>query len=369
MKIKSLFIIFFLLTFSIHGQESNIELISESDKSLLSQVIDLDIFKINNQVQIYVADVFISSILISELQGKKLKFDNRLGRDGLGPGEFIEITNLEILSNGILSAYDRNLGRITFFDIRDQKVEETIKLNTKKNIHFPMEVSYNEDNELFYSRSERFFSDKYNPDDKRNLILQSFNKSGELVTDSILIKPADDSYVFQKNGNMAVNPSPVWGRKSLIEFNSDKIFYVWTGNPIIEIYDLEGGLLKILEFDLPRLDFSNSDKERALHFESMMIDIKKSKIKTSLYEALPKKNWPWIHDFLIDDVGNIWLALPNHFNSRERSWMVFNEDGEFQKNYKFPLNFTIHQIKGDIVAGELFDFDKFISAVRVYKAF
>ena len=142
------------MTFSIHGQESNIELISESDKSLLSQVIDLDIFKINNQVQIYVADVFISSILISELQGKKLKFDNRLGRDGLGPGEFIEITNLEILSNGILSAYDRNLGRITFFDIRDQKVEETIKLNTKKNIHFPMEVSYNEDNELFYSRSE-----------------------------------------------------------------------------------------------------------------------------------------------------------------------------------------------------------------------
>lgn len=369
MKIKSLFIIFFLLSFSIHGQESNIELISESDKSLLSQVIDLDIFKINNQVQIHVADVFISSVLIAELKGKKLKFNNRLGREGLGPGEFIEITNLEILSNKILLAYDRNLGRITLFDIENRKVEKTIKLNTKKNFYFPMEISYSGDNELFYSRSEKFFSDKYNSNEKRNMILQSFNKDGELVTDSILIKPSDDSYVFQKNGNISVNPSPVWGNKSLVEIKSDKIFYIWTGKPTIEIYNLDGKLLKTLKFDLPSLDFSNSDKESALSFESIMIDIKKSEIRNSLYEALPKKNWPWIHDFLIDDVGKIWLALPNHFSSKKRIWRLYNNEGKFEKEYEFPLNFTIHQVKDDIVVGELFDFEEFTSTVRVYKIF
>lgn len=367
MKIKSLFIIFLLSSLSAQSQESNIELISESDKSLLSQVIDLDIFKINNRVQIYVADVFISSVLIAELTGKKLKFDDRLGREGLGPGEFIEINNLEILSNGILSAYDRNLGRITFFNIENRKVEKTIKLNTKKNTYFPMEIIYSGENDLFYSRSERFFSDKYNAKEKRDMILQSFNKDGELVTDSILIKPSDDSYVFQKNGNISVNPSPVWGNKSLIELKNDKIFYIWTGKPTIEIYNLDGKLLKTLEFDLPRLDFSNSDKENALSFESTMIDIKKSEIRNSLYKELPKKHWPWIHDFLIDDQEKIWIGLPNHFGAKTRMWKVYNKDGELDNEYKFPLNFTIHQVKKNTVVGELFDFKKFVSTVRVYK--
>tara|TARA_R110000868_G_scaffold320886_1_gene581873 strand:+ start:137 stop:1243 length:1107 start_codon:yes stop_codon:yes gene_type:complete len=368
MKIKSLFLLFFLFSLPIQSQESSIELIAESDKSLLSQVVDLDISKTGDHVQLYTIDAFITSVLVAQLKGRKLKFNNRLGREGLGPGEFIEITNIEKLSNEILLVYDRNLGRISIFNVENGKVVKTIKLDTKEKLDFPMKISLSEKNKLFYSRSERFFSDKYSPDDKRNINIQSFNEHGELVKDSILIKPSDNAYVFQKNGNMSVNPSPIWGKKSLIEFKKDKIFYCWTGKPTIEMYNLEGKLVKTLSFDLPHLKFSDSDKMSALNFESMMIDIKKSEIKKSLYEVLPE-NWPWIHDFLIDDRGRIWIALPNHFNSTKRNWQVYNSEGSFEKEHEFPLNFTIHQIEDDIVVGELFDFDKFVSTVRVYKVF
>lgn len=166
---------------------------------------------------------------------------------------------------------------------------------------------------------------------------------------------------------MSVNPDPVWGRKSIFRFKDDKIFYIWTGESKIEIYDLQGVSINTLDLELEHLEITEKDKTEALNFEAMMMDKRKSHIRESLREAMPKDFWPWIHDFLIDDVGRFWIGLPSHFGDNDRVWQVYDVEGNYIRQHKLPADFTVHKIVDNLVFGEFFNFDKFTSTVRIYK--
>lgn len=164
-RYRFLVFLFSLYTLSASGQTTfnSIELVAESDKKTLTQIVDLDVNISDKNIQIFIADVYTSSVIIGEKKGNKIILDKRLGREGLGPGEFIEINNVQFTNNYGLIVYDRNLGRISLFDAQNQKLDQTIKLNTRRKTHFPMEVligqHQNTGTKHFYTRSERFFSD------------------------------------------------------------------------------------------------------------------------------------------------------------------------------------------------------------------
>src|SRR5690554_5098809 len=167
MKYKLLFILILLQAVSASSQDksNSLVLIAESDKSTLSQVVDLDVNFTDEIHQIFIADVFTSSVLVGKRKGNEIALDKRLGRDGLGPGEFIEVTNVHLYSEDRLLVYDNNLARISLFNIGSQKLEQSIKLDTRRSTHFPMEVialiDENGGTKLFYTRSEMFYSDNY----------------------------------------------------------------------------------------------------------------------------------------------------------------------------------------------------------------
>ena len=373
MRYTVLFLFIFIQAIPVFSQKisNSVELIAESDKKTLSQVVDLDINFSDEQFQIFIADVFISSVLVGKRKGQKITLEKGYGREGLGPGEFIEVTNVQLHPENGLLVYDGNLAMISLFEVETQKVEQTVKLDTRGRIHFPMEVlsltEGNDGSKLFYTKSEMFISDNSSESQERSVVIQVFNEDGKLVSDSLIVKPANDVFVYKKGGNVSVNPIPIWGRKSIIRINNDRIYSIWSGEPKIRIYDLKGLNVDSLNLELEQLEITENDKSEALKFEAMMMDIKKSRIREQLFLAMREDYWPWVHDFLIDDLERVWIGLPSHFGAESRTWRVYNLNGSLFKELEFPLDFTIHKVKDNYVVGEYFNFKKFTSTVRIYK--
>lgn len=366
------FIISLIFSAKVDGQKTtfSLELIAETkDKSLLSQVVDLDMTTDSQgNIRLYIADVFTPSVLIMEKNGDNFKDIDRLGSEGQGPGEFIELSSVQYMPDGNLMVYDRSLARVTFFNSGTQQVEHVNNINAKQTAHFPMEFyAAGTDEPVFYSRAEKFFSDKDNPFEQRNTSLQRYNAEGKLITDSVLVKPSDDAFIFRSGGNMSVNPQPVWGNKSIFRFRDDYIYYTWTGYPEIEVYNREGLHIQTIPLQLTRLRITDDDRQRALDLEATMMGQRKRVIRKLYFEVMPIDFWPWAHDFLVDDKERLWLALPNHLKDKNRVWRAHSAEGNFIGQVHLPADFTVHQIKENYIVGELFDFNDFSSTVQLYQ--
>lgn len=371
-EIKHLFLILFVCSStSLKSQsiDDKLVLVAETKgNSVLTQVVDLD-FSIGSQGQIilYVSDVFSPHVIVASKDGNVLQFSENLGREGKGPGEFLEVTNLQVLSENRLLVYDGVLSRITILNTISGKVVETINLNRRRSIHNPFQLyKFDGQDSLIYAISKQFFSDTFDPNDKRSKLIQAFGNNGNLNIDSILVKPADEAFVFMKNGGMSVNPNPDWGHKSIVKFQNGHIYYIHTQSPIIEQFDKNGNFNFSINIDPPKLPITDDDKKRILAREAMFMDLRESVIQQDLYDRLPK-SWPLIHDFHIDKNGKFWIALPSHMENEKRVWWILNPEAEVIDKINLPQNFIVHQVKSDYIVGELFNYDNFDSRIQIYK--
>lgn len=369
----TLFSCWILLNTSVKGQETSIvtELVAETkNRWLLTQIVDLDFEVINgDDIRLYVADFYSSPIFVLEKKGKRLKLKNRLGREGFGPGEFIEPTNVQIMQKGLLMVYDKNQTRITLISPHETTKPHTILLDPPKGGHYPMEVILgvnSKSDSVFFSRGSLFFSDNYNSNHIREVIYRAYSKGGKLQTDSVIVLPEDEPFVFIKNGSMSVNPEPWWGKKSIVRVKDGLIYTMWTGASELVIYDFDGQFKKKIALEIPKLGITEDDRRHSLDLEASLSDIKKSVLKPSYYKAMPRDYWPVAHDFQVDDKGYIWVALAANMIDKSRVWQVYNSEGGVVGRIKLPVNLTIHQIKENFIAGELFNFDNFNSKAQLY---
>ncbi|MEX2362208.1 MAG: 6-bladed beta-propeller [Balneolaceae bacterium] len=345
----------------------SLELIAETkDKSLLSQVVSADLItKPEDRLRIYIADVFTPAVLILEKQENDLVVINQLGRDGKGPGEFVEINALQIMPDNNLMTYDRNLGRVTVFNLEMEKMEYTFSLRSAS---FPMNFyAAGVQQPIFYARAEPYFSDSDATDMKRTIQMQKYDAEGNLLNDSVLVKPSNDAFIFQDRGSMAVNPEPVWGNKSIFRFYREYIYYAWGDNSSVEVYSANGEKLPSISLNLPRLPITNDDRKRALDFEAFMMDKRKRTIKDEFLKKMPDDYWPWLQDFFVDDKERFWIGMPHHLKENTRNWRIHDMKGNFIDEVTLPANFTVHQIKKNYIVGELFNFKRFRSSVQLYK--
>lgn len=256
------------------------ELIAESNSEDLTHVMDLDFMIYENEnIQFFIADVFQSTVLLMKREDKSIVLTNRLGRSGEGPGEFSDITNLQLISEDELMVYDRNLVRLSIFNINNHADFKTFKIDPEKSAQFPMDF-FAGGTSTFYARTDQYFSDDYDPNQKRISILQKYNSDGQFETDSLFIVPADEAFVLRHKDIMSVKSNPIWGKKSIFRFTDDRIYYAWGGKSQIEIYNTNGVLIENIELTLPQREILKEDQDEIVAHEiNMMEHIEKSVIR------------------------------------------------------------------------------------------
>jgi len=357
------------------GQErqfSSAKLIASSDDKMpLTHVKYLDVeIREDENIYIYLADVFTSSVLIVRRQGEQLRIVGTIGQSGKGPGEFLTVDNLQIVEEQSLLVYDRKIGRVSIFDLETRELNNSFNISSiGRQGHFPMQfyALNNNSNIQYYALSKLFFRAGDNLGSKRTVLLQQFNAKGSLLKDSLLVKSASDAFVVKRGANMAVNPQPILGRKSVFRFRESTIFYGFTGKKNIEVYNPAGDLINTIRLDLNALEVTDSDIQLALDKESKMMQEEKKFIREAFLKQVPEY-WPYYQNYIIDEKNRLWIGLSNHLDDEKRVWHIFNFKGELLKKTKLPSNFSIFKIKDNYIIGELLD-DKFRSFVQIYKLF
>lgn len=363
----------FILIFPIaaNSQRSglSLEMIAETkDNSILSQVVSLDMDTKGDHLKIYLADIFTPKILVLEKKGEDLIVTNHLGREGKGPGDFLEITSLQLMAKNRLMAYDKALGRVTVFDLDSNKVESIFNTSSKNSSNFPMYFyTAGVQKPVFYARAEPYFRDSDKPDMKREIQLQKYDSEGELQFASVMTKPSNDAFIFRNQGNMYVNPQPAWGNKSIFRFKNNHIYYNWTGNNNIEVYNHDGAKIESISLTIPRMSITEDDITRALDFEAFIMELPKEVLKEAYLNQMPNEYWPFINDFFIDDKHRFWIAKPHHLKNDSRVWQIHDKEGILIDELILPAGYTVHQIKNDYLIGELFNFEDFSSTVQIYQ--
>lgn len=371
-KYLFLLICFFLgWSLLVVGQDKSIltaDLIAESVKDApISHIISLETqINKNGDLNLYLADVRSSSVIIMGKQGEELKISGKIGQNGRGPGEFLSVDNLQIYSGHNLLVYDRKIGRVSVFDLKTETLSRVFNISVEGGKYFPIKFNVLNNKKLkYYAPSKRFFQASDDFGEQRHVLLQQFNTEGFLLKDSLLIKPASDAFVVQKGGTMAVNPQPVFGNKSIFRFNDGMIYYGFTGNTTIEIYNTAAKLLRKVKLGLNSLEVTDNDIELALEKEALMLQEKKQVIRKNFLNQVPEY-WPYYQNYVIDGKSRLWVGLSNHLDEDQRIWQVFSPKGKLVMEIKLPARFNVFQVKKDYIIGELFD-RKFRSFIQIYK--
>jgi len=349
--------------------EFDIVKVAESTKNTpISQVLDLDFsFRKTdyNQVKMYVADALSPYVIVMVQDKNQLTMKGQIGKNGRGPGEFLKVSNLQLMGEEELLAYDNRLKRASVFNIESHEVGKMISLNVNRGNN-PTELFATSGN-AFFSREERFFRETDKSGQKRFVVLKKYDNDGELKQDSVLVKFDDDALVYRTSGGMSVNTMPAIGRKSIFRFYDNKIYHAWTGENRIDVYDYSGQKLNSIEpVGINRKEITDDDFEDFVKLESKLEGTRKSKLKPTIKKYIPDQ-WPYFDDFLIDDKGQIWIAESVHMGEKMRSWFIIKaSDNKLVGKVQLPANFTPHQIKSGYIAGQHMD-DNFNASIQLYK--
>lgn len=343
--------------------------VAESTKNTpISHVLDvkLDFNKFEQEeVNLYVADELSPYVIVLEQEKNQLKVKGQIGKSGRGPGEFHKVSNLELMGEDELFAYDNRLRRASIFNIESQEVVNMFNLNINSEFN-PTEL-YAISGNKYFAREERFFRESDKSDKRRFALLNKYNNSGKLIQDSVLVEYDDDALVYRTSGGMSVSTMPAIGNKSIFRFYNDKIYHAWTGKNRINVFDHSGQKLTSIEpVGVKQKRVTESDFESFLKLESKLEGTRKSKLKPTIKEYIPEY-LPYFDDFLIDDTGQIWIAGSVHMEEEKRPWFILNRtDNKLAGKVHLPANFTIQQIKAGYIAGGYLD-DNFNASVQLYK--
>lgn len=348
-----------LFLFQFHNYENiNLELVASStDDAPLTNVMSMDYELEDSSLKIYVADIFTPSVLEFSLKENNLIFTKNIGQYGKGPGDFEDVSNIQVLQDGRLLVYDKNLGRVTIFNNSNGQTDNIINIRTTDSRYFPMEVYQYGSKGEFIAFSKKFFRESDDYSESRKIYLSSYDVEGALL-DSIFVKRSNDALVIIKNGNMAVNPYPPFGRKSIFRLSDKKIFYGWTSSSNIEIFTRKGNLEKKINFDLTLKTINKSD-----------IELAKEASDEVFRDAIEKQSpdsWPLYHDFHIDDKGNFWLTESAHFKDELRNLSIYKPNGEQIQKLNLPREFKIFQIKKGYIIG-VYTENKKQPIIQLYK--
>lgn len=313
--------------FEISFQESSV--FGETDDVLFQYVGQ---FSVSNSNRVFISDK--NDIKVFD---REQNFIKTLGRKGRGPGEFNNFGALSLATSlNRLFVYDEVLHRINVFNLNNLEYQHAIALaNSSSKDDIP---------ELKTSRFKDFlvlndslllvsFKDYGNPtsdtsDSTRYYLMDAY---GELQPHKIISYDGNDFY----DGNGV--PSPIAPRaplnypstRSAIVDSDNKgttIYYAWTNEFKIKIYDLEGQHIRTLFY--PFINSELDKKEIIDEYKYNPVFYNKAR-----QDDFPK-NWPALNYFFVDDENRIWISTITD-DKENYDWFVLKNNGELLGKFKW----------------------------------
>ncbi|WP_420127753.1 6-bladed beta-propeller [Longimicrobium sp.] len=310
------------------------ELFRTGDSVPLTLVRGVDV---DSRGQVYVGDWGNPFVTVLSPEGKVVR---RIGRRGEGPGEFANVSGVQVLPGDSVQVYDVQQDRLTVFGPGADSVAYTVNLAARGGSAHYLERVPGTDRLLAVYRRPFASHENGRDDDLRKDVVRVVTVGRQTVRDSLLVYPSPASLVLRAPGAVSVTSNP-FGRRAIVRLGpGGRVYHAWTDTLGVRITSLDGtgagGFT--LRAQAPRV--TDQDVDAAV----TALGPNGARFRNSLVEAAPG-SWPALRNLVVDDEGRAWLALPAPRDAAGE-WLVYHPDGRFAGSAVLPAGTDVLRVAG-----------------------
>jgi hypothetical protein len=300
------------------------ELFRTDESVPLTSVIEVDL---DSRGNIYIGDFLTPSVAVLSPEGELTR---SIGRRGSGPGEFHNVTGVQILPGDSLQVYDVQQRRITVFAPHSDSVAYSFAVGQAG--LFASRVARVPGGDQILALFRQTFDTRDNPanDAHRQDVVRLLNLSGAILQDSLVVFPATGDLVLRSGGGVSVTSNP-WGRTGLVRLGPNGMVYsVFTDTLGVRISDLSGGTRHAWQAAYSPPLITSAHVQTALE----RMGPRASRFR-HLVEEAASGSWPAVRGFVVDDQGRMWFGLGGPADM-PAEWVVFDQRGLYRASIVLP---------------------------------
>lgn len=300
---------------------------------------------VDSRGRVYLADAGRRRVVVLGTDAQPL---SDIGRSGAGPGEFENVSSVEILPGDSLLVYDGQLSRITVFPPSKAVPARTISVLAGGGGR-PMWVRASEDGGFVAGYEHSFVAGKPKQSDaERWLVIGLLNPAGVRVRDSLLVLRAPASLVMRQGGTVAAAPDP-FGRDAIIRTRPGRLHYADTDSLSVREYSLSGSRLSTVNVQAKAIPLSR-------RIVDSVAGLGGPQYRQAVRRSAPT-SWRPIRDFLVDDQDRLWVGLVSRPLSTV-TWQILTRSGELRATLTLPWAYQLMAVQRGQLYGLLIDDDE-----------
>lgn len=287
---------------------------------------------------IYAADFYSKRITVFDPNGR---VQSVFGRAGDGPGEFRLIRNLQILPGDSLLVYDSGPNRITVYppDAREPAYVTNIGAQINGNPHQVFRTPSNDGYLALFQEVAGTDLDRVRKGDVIDR-LALYDLSGVPLVDTLVLAPSREMVRVKVGDNGYVTPHP-FGRRLLFQLGStERLFYLWTGDPTVRTIALADRDSASFTFEYEPPTVTGHDRDAFV--ANVPLPWAREAVRSALEES-GRRRWPVADAMYVDDEGRVWMRLAG---AEPKEWVVFDRQGAYLASLILPTNTTVQAVRG-----------------------
>lgn len=300
--------------------------------------------------RVFIADVQQLKIHVFSPGGSWLK---SIGRQGGGPGEFHQISEIKIVSDH-LYVVDASQRRINVFSLDSLNPSHLISLIPQNQNRFEELSSRFPDHYLIRSDGSvltGFFTPPFlteNPQSPDSLLFYILDHSGQILPGRILTQQGFIYYTgtaMHQNSMFSFDFTPVSHR---VLSGNDHIYTNLTEEFLIKVYNPAGDYVRSIYYPFDKIEI---DRKDLINKEN-----RGEPYRQTIQQIDLPKTYPVIRNMLMDDEDRLWISTFTDSDDID-NWWILNEEGEMIGRFSLSRDKWIREIKNNRIYTIENDFD------------
>jgi hypothetical protein len=313
------------------------ELFRTDDSVALTSVQGLDV---DSRAQVYIGDWGNPAVIVLSPEGRIVR---RIGRRGQGPGEFANVSGVQVLQGDSLQVYDIQQDRLTVFAPDGDEVAYTMDMSESGGTASDIQRVPGTDRLVAVYRRPFNAQENSSADDHRKDVVRVLTLGRRVLRDSLLVYPSPDALVLRAGGAVSVTSDP-FGRKAVVRVGPDgRVYHAYTDTLAIRVTTLDGKPSGGFALRNEALEVTDDDIARAVD----ALGPRGARFRATV-ERAARRSWPAMGTFVVDDRGRVWISRPAP-EGQPAELLVYHPDGRFVGSATLPAGSTVLRVAGSRV--------------------
>lgn len=284
-----------------------------------------------------------------------LRYERTIGREGEGPGEFMHVASVQLLSGDSLVVYDSRLLRVTTYppasdepayvqDVSVDPADGQVGAWYPHTVHkLPGQLGLLAE----YSRPVMADGSDADRQNESNVVRRLHEDSaGRMQTDSVFAYPRGESLVLRQGdskGSAVTSRAHPFGRRPFLELLGDDLFaYGDTREVGAQVVDVTGRIVSSFVYEAASIPVTRDEMNEASR------DMPRAMVR--MLRADAPYAWPSVTGLVVDNQRRLWLGIRKS-NRTQVEWAVFTQEGTHLSSVLLPSEFQLMSVQDDRLIG------------------